>query len=208
MKLLILLLAALLAVAVPDGAAQTSSSPEAAPSSPADDTGTRDVSAEPSTPGTSSVLPVSLDRIREQLAQTPAVPRLRGLNEQPTFRSGVEERVTLEHFFRPEDFQTGPVPPGGLYAYEMQRATSNPVSDPLAQPYAAFSGGQLLTIAIENLIFRYLGGRLTQAFADDSAAQAAAEAEVARAVAQYCAAQPRGGAGIQICDNRTATAPR
>ncbi len=194
MRLVNLLLAALLAGSATPAAAQQPSTPETPPASTAED----NPAAE-----TQTSLPVSVDRIREELAKTPAVPLIRGLNEQPTFRSGVEERITLEHFFKPEDFQVGPVPPGGLYAYEMQRVVSNPVSDPLAQPYAAFSGGQLLTIAIENLLFKYLGGRLTRAFADDTAAQAAAEAEVARAIAEYCAAQPGGGVRIEICRNRT-----
>jgi hypothetical protein len=147
-----------------------------------------------------------MDRIRERLSKTPGVPVVRGLNEQPTFRSGVEERLTLEDFFRPEDFQTGPAPPGGIYAYEMQRVVSNPTSDPLAQPYAAFSGGELATIAIENLIFKLLGQRLTRSFVDtrSAAAQAAAQAEVTQAIAEYCAAQPGGGSHIEICRNRTA----
>lgn len=195
MPLLFLLLAVILGVPPALMAAQPPSSPEAqVPSSTEDKTASED-----------TALPVSVDRIRRELAKTPPVPVVRGLNERPTFTSGVEERLTLEDFFKPEDFQVGPVPPGGLYAHEMQRVVSNPVSRPLAQPYAAFSGGELATIAIENLIFKYLGGRLTRAFAERqrAGAQADAEAEVAQAIAEYCAAQPSGGSHIDICRNRT-----
>jgi len=195
MGLILLVFATL--ILVPHAAifAQATSSP-AAPSS----------SAEDNVSSASTDLPVSVERIREELLKTPVKPLIRGLNEQPTFTSGVEERLTLEDFFRPEDFAVGPVPPGGLYAYEMQQVVSNPVSRPLAQPYAAFSGGELATIAIENLIFKYLGSRLTRAFANsrEAAAQAAAEAEVAGAIAEYCAAQPDGGSHIGICRNQRA----
>jgi hypothetical protein len=193
MRLFSLLLAVFLGIAPAARAAQQPSYPDASPPSSAEDR-----------PQTETTLPVSIDRIRQELAKPPTVPLIRGLNEIPTFRSGVEERLTLEDFFKPEDFQVGPVPPGGIYAHEMQRAVSNPVSDPLAQPYAAFSGGQLATIALENLIFKYLGGRLARAFAErqSRAALAEAEAEVARAIADYCAAQPAGGAAIEICTNR------
>ena len=75
------------------------------------------------------------------------------------------------------------------------------VDNPLRQPYAAFSGGELLTILIENLVGKYLGGRAIDAVsnAERARAEASAKEEVRSAVAQYCAAQPNGGAGVQIC---------
>ena len=50
------------------------------------------------------------------------------------------------------DFKSGPRRPGGLYGYEQQQLIWNKVDRPLAQPYAAFSGGELITLAIEGLI--------------------------------------------------------
>jgi hypothetical protein len=41
-------------------------------------------------------LPVSLDRIREALAQPPPSASLKGMNEQPTFRTEVQERQRFE----------------------------------------------------------------------------------------------------------------
>lgn len=189
MTLRLLLLAAI--VSAPPLLAQAPApSPADTPVSPAED-------------AVPTRLPVSVDRIREALAAPP--PQiLRGISERPTFAIAVEERLRLEDFFTPEDFEVGPVPPGGLYAYEMQRVTRNPVSHPLGQPYAAFSGGELTTLAIQAVITRLLGQRLVQGFADSqaAAAQAAAEAEVALAINEYCAAQPDRGAWIELCRNR------
>jgi hypothetical protein len=146
-------------------------------------------------------LPVSVDRIREALAKALPKPLLGKVEVRPDYSVTVEQRFAIEDSFRPEDFKAGPVPAGGLYAYEQQQLLWNKVSDPLAQPYAAFSGGELLTIALENLLIKYLGGRLVQAMTTAERAQAeeAARANAARAIAEYCAAQPGGGAGIEIC---------
>ena len=76
-----------------------------------------------------------------------------------------------------------------------------PVSNPLAQPYAAFSGPELSIIAIENVLAhifaRAFGSSLASAVR--SGDEATARAEVARAVSEYCAGQPGAGAGIAIC---------
>jgi hypothetical protein len=142
-----------------------------------------------------------LDRIREALSQPPPKPLLDGLDRPPDFKVEVEERNALQEIFSGVDFKTGPVPPGGLYGYEQQRRIFNPVNDPLAQPYAAFSGAELLTIAIENLMIEYLGGRLLNAVtaAERAQAEKAAREEVARAIGRYCAAQPNRGEGLRIC---------
>ena len=170
-----------------------SSPPALAQTQPASSGATRASSAEDA----ASTLPVSVERIREALAKVPDMPRLRGLNERPTFRVTIEERLAVEDLFKGVDFSPGPIPPGGIYAYEQQRLLSNPGSRPLAQPYAAFSGGELLTIALQNLVARYLA----RAFAgvQDRAEQAAAEREVEQAIRDYCAAQPNGGAAHRIC---------
>jgi ribosomal protein L12E/L44/L45/RPP1/RPP2 len=146
-------------------------------------------------------LPVSLDKIREGLQQTPAIS-LRALDERPTFRIQIRERQKIEELLASLNFKAGPVPAGGVYMYEQQRQMFNPVDRPLMQPYAAFGPGQLLTILIENLVGKYLAGKAGSAIsnADRARAEANAREEVRAAVAQYCNAQPNLGVGIQICD--------
>jgi hypothetical protein len=145
-------------------------------------------------------LPVSLDRIREALAQTPVQP-LKGLDETPTFRVEVRERMRIEELLQSLNFKSGPPVPGGLYGYEQQRQLFPSVDNPLVQPYAAFSQGELLTILVENLVGKYLAGKAANAItaAERAHAEAAAKAEVSHAIDEYCAAQPNHGAGIRIC---------
>ena len=75
------------------------------------------------------------------------------------------------------------------------------VSNPLSQPLAAFNQTELLTVLIQTLAGTYLAGRAADAIsnADREAAEAAARAELRRAIALYCGQQPDGGAGITIC---------
>jgi hypothetical protein len=152
-------------------------------------------------------LPVSLERIKGALEQ-PIAPPLRGLNDTPTYRVQIEERqrVKLEDLVNSLDFKSGPTPAGGLNAYEQQRRLFPPVDRPLSQPYAEYSQPELTTILVENLAGRYLAGRAANAITSAQRAEAEARAreEVARAITDYCAAQPRGGAGIQICVNPVA----
>jgi len=98
-------------------------------------------------------------------------------------------------------FKACPVPAGGTYANERQRQFWHTSDSPLVQPYAAFNQPQLLTILIENLVGKYLAGRALNAVssAERAHAEAAARDEVRHAVAEYCAAQPYGGKGIEIC---------
>ncbi|HZT75689.1 MAG TPA: hypothetical protein VFA27_03465 [Vicinamibacterales bacterium] len=151
-------------------------------------------------------LPVSLDKIRAGLEETPTTPTLRGLNEVPTFKVEVHEThrpFTLEELVKSlaPGFKAGPVPAGGVYAYELNRVTNDPVANPLTQPYAPFNQPELLTVLVENLAGQYLGGKAINAVTTAERAHAEAEArdEVRRAVADYCSAQPDGGRGIEIC---------
>ena len=146
-------------------------------------------------------LPVSLDNIREGLERAPALS-LRTLDERPTFRVQILERQKIEELLATLNFKAGPTPAGGVYMYEQQRQMFNPVDRPLMQPYAAFSTGELLTILIENLVGKYLGGKAIESVSKMERARAEANAreEVRAAVAQYCNAQPNVGVGIQICD--------
>ena len=150
-----------------------------------------------------SSLPVSLDKIKKELEQ-PAAPPLRGLNERPTFKLEIHEKpkVSLDDLIKSLDFKAGPVPAGGVYAAELQRQAFPATNNPLAQPYAAFNQGELLTILVENLVGKYLAGKASNAItgAMRDHAVATARDEVQQAVAEYCAAQPNRGSGIQICD--------
>jgi hypothetical protein len=146
-------------------------------------------------------LPVSVAKIREALETTPTVS-LRTLDERPTFRVQIRERQKIEELLATLNFKAGPIPAGGLYMAEQQRVMFPSVDNPLRQPFAAFNQPELLTILIENLVGRYLGGKALNAIssAERAHAEAAARDEVRTAVAQYCSAQPNQGAGIQICD--------
>src|SRR6188474_1081662 len=106
-------------------------------------------------------VPFSLERIRELLAR-PA-PLQQTLLKRPTFKVEVEERRHIQDLISTLDFQgtkPGPVPRGGIYNYETQRVMMSSVSaGPMMQPYAAFNGGELLTLAFEGLLSKYLGMR-------------------------------------------------
>ena len=147
-------------------------------------------------------LPVSVDKIKEALQQTPAISLLT-IDERPTFRMQILERQKIEELLASLNFKAGPVPAGGVYMYEQQRQIFNAVDRPLMQPYAAFNQGELLTILIENLVGKYLGGRAIDAIskAERVHAEAVAKEEVRTAVEQYCNAQPNAGTGIQICSS-------
>ena len=186
MRLFLLLLTATLAAASPTAAQDVQPSSTARPAS--------------STEDGSTDLPVSLDRIRERLATAPARPLLSSLERPPDFKVEVEER-TIADILSTLDFKTGPAPAGGLYGYEQQQRLFNPVDRPLAQPYAAFNSAELITIAIQNLIFKYLGGRVVDAVSDAerARAEAAARGEVKGAIANYCAADPERAKRLSIC---------
>jgi hypothetical protein len=169
---LVFLLVAMVALAGPAGAQQTGPTPG-------------DAKPATQTPGD---LPVSLDRIREGLHR-PADSGLRNLDVKADFSVQIEEQRRIDEILSKLDFKTGPAPAGGLYSFEQQRRLFNPTDRPLQQPYAAFSGGELITIALENLIANYLGGRLVNAVSSAQRARAEAQAreEVDHAIAEYCA---------------------
>lgn len=149
-------------------------------------------------------LPVSLDKIKGALEQTPAIS-FRTLDERPTFRVMIRERQKLDELLATLNYKAGPTPAGGVYGYEMQRQQFPSVDNPLRQPYAAFNQPELLTILIENLVGHYLGGKAINAIssAERAHAEAAARAEVRQAVSEYCSAQPNAGSGILICDTQS-----
>jgi hypothetical protein len=203
MRLILLLFTAALTVS-PAWAQQAPPSPPAdLPYVPQDKRTTQDAAANHEPADKEAInLPVSIDKIREALEQPAPLLSLRTIDERPTFRVQIQERQKIEALLATLNFKTAPAPGGGLYGFEQQRQMFPAVDNPLRQPYAAFNQGELLTILIENLAMKYLGGRALNAItnAERARAEAAAKEEVREAVAQYCAAQPRQGAGIQICE--------
>ncbi len=157
-----ILAALLVAGALTTAAPQTSTPPDAAPTGPR-------VSIED--------LPVSIERIRAALDR-PAPLTLRRIT--PDFVVDVRERERFDKLIPPLDFKSGPVPPGGLYAYEQLQRSGVPIAQPLF---------------LIDLIA--IGHDLARAHA--AHAGAAARANVQRAIAEYCEARPNGGAGIAIC---------
>jgi hypothetical protein len=198
MRLPALSVAALLIVASATSAAQTATSPEpGATSSPAGQTAP---AAERPAQGPGD-LPVSLDRIREGLTQKPQASTL-NLDIKPDFIIRIEEKAHIEAILSKLDFKrAGPVPAGGLYAYELQQQLGNKNDRPLQQPYAAFTGKEMITLAIEGLIQQYLGGKILDGIssAQREAAERAARTEVALAIAGYCDARPDRGASLYLC---------
>jgi hypothetical protein len=148
-----------------------------------------------------SALPVSLAKIREALETTPTLS-LRTVDERPIFRLQIRERQKIEELLASLNFKAGPIPAGGVYMAEQNRIMFPPVDNPLRQQFGAFNQSELLTILIENLAGKYLAGKAINGIskAERANAEGAAKEEVRAAVVQYCSAQPRSGAGIQICD--------
>ena len=170
--------------------------------------GTPPSSAASTATGTASsadnVVPVSLERIRDGLSRATLKPlNLNAASEiQPDYRIAIQQQLPLDRFFRPEDFKAGPVPGGGVYGYELQRVmTGNPNRNPLAQPYAGFTHGELLQVAGTSILFDLIAKYLTRGVAGSlrSSQEGQAREEVTTAIREYCAAQPRGGDGITIC---------
>jgi hypothetical protein len=134
-------------------------------------------------------LPVSLERIREGLASAgPSL--LDAVNLEANFRVEVKERrpnFNFTEMFPPGSFDSGPVPPGGLYAYEQQRML--------------FPNSTPALVTFDTLpVFRAIANAIGDA--RRARAAAAARAEVERAMAEFCAAQPNGGEGVVGCGAR------
>lgn len=149
-------------------------------------------------------LPVSVDRIRELLARAPASSILRGLDRQPDYKLTVEERRFLQDILERLDVKTGPAPPGGLYAYEMQQQVWNTRNSPLVRPYAAFTSSELVQVSLTSILSALVGQYLTDGIRTWSRTQAEefAREEVRRAISEYCAARPDRPL-IEICTSPT-----
>jgi hypothetical protein len=148
--------------------------------------------------------PVSLDRIRAGLRRVDNQRLLHSLQLQPTFKISVEEQDRINQLMSKLEIpKPGPRPGNGWYGYEQQRQLFNPTDRPLQQPYAAFSGGQLVTVALENLIGKYAGKKIVDAVqnAGRSRAETAAQQEVQRSIGEYCDSRSDRDF-IQLCSSR------
>ncbi|HJZ77298.1 MAG TPA: hypothetical protein VKE51_36450 [Vicinamibacterales bacterium] len=200
-------LCALLFTAILVAAPVRGQQPPASPPADAQGAGQGPAAAAPQAESTaqetgSGNLPVSLDKIKEALQQSPAMPALK-IDERPTFRIQIQERQKIEELLATLKFKNEPTPAGGIYMQEQNRIMFNPVDHPTMQPMGAFNQGQLLTILIENLVGHYLGGKVGSAVskAERAHAEAQAREDVRLAVTDYCNAQPNAGAGLQICSS-------
>jgi hypothetical protein len=139
-------------------------------------------------------LPVSLGRIRAALAQPAPAEPLKGLNDPPpTFKVEIQEQQKFDELVSKLKFDKGgPQVPGGIDTYEQYQRVFPRVSNPLVQPYAAFSTGEMTTLAIEALIEKYVAQKMAHVVGTALREQAEREAreEVARSLAQFLASQP------------------
>lgn len=101
-------------------------------------------------PGTQ--LPVSLDKIRKELAETPPAPPAQPLRlgKLPTFKVTVygPKKMTLPEFKETLKQEWQPVVPGGIHNMEVM----NMITPPQARPYGAFVNGDLVQVAVTTLI--------------------------------------------------------
>jgi hypothetical protein len=187
MRLIFLLVAAMLA-SVSAVAQPSQASP---PASPAQD-------------APSLALPVSVDRIRELLARAPAESVLLGLDRQPDYKITVEERRFLKDILESLDVKTGPAPPGGLYAYEIQQQVWNTRNSPLVRPYAAFTSGELAQVSLTSILGALVTRYLTHGVMNLSRTEAEnlAREDVRRAIDEYCNGRP-DRSFIEICTSPT-----
>ena len=145
-------------------------------------------------------LPVSLDRIRQLLAQAPTEPLIGRSSPRPDFKITIEERRFLLDILDTLGAKTGPAPPGGLYANEIQRQVWSTRNSPLGRPYAAYTSSELVQVSLTSILYSLTTKYMTDSVKAFSRAQAeaAAHGEVQRAIAEYCTASP-DRAFVDLC---------
>jgi hypothetical protein len=144
-----------------------------------------------------------VERIRQALGDMRDKPLFDPNQRRPDFKVTVEEGLAIEKLLTFKDLNIPPPPPGGVYAAEIERLFNDPVNNPLTQPYAAFSGAQFATLAIEGVIGYILGTKVAGAAssAERAKAEEAARTEVARAIAAYCASRTPRDAPSELCQS-------
>src|SRR5689334_1903939 len=135
MRLLSLLFTAILVAAPAHG--------QQAPASPAQDAAPppQDAAAASARDAAPLNLPVSVSKIKDALEQKPLIS-LSTIDERPTFRVQIRERMKLDELIASLDFKAGPVPAGGIYMAEQQRVMFPAVDNPLVQQFGAFNQGE------------------------------------------------------------------
>ena len=141
-------------------------------------------------------LPVSLDRIKEGLSQQPAEPLNLNLTpaDTPTFRVNVTEQQKCEELLsKIKGDPPGPQVAGGIYWYEQQERLFPRINNPRAQPYSAFTTGEVVTLAAEALIEKLVAEKMSHVIGTALREQAEREAreEVARSLKSYLDAKPK-----------------
>jgi len=139
-------------------------------------------------------LPVSVDKIRAALLQPAPAEPLKGFSgaDAPMFHVDVLEWQKFEDLFAKIKVDPpGPQVAGGIYAYDQFQRLFPRIDNPLVQPYAAFSTGELITLAVEALAEKYVAEKMSHVVGPALREQAEREAreEVARSLAAYRAAQ-------------------
>jgi hypothetical protein len=101
-----------------------------------------------------NALPVSLDRIRRRATDDRAPVFTLPEREVPTFAVEIERRLPrFEDFVQPGELNPGPVGATSPYHAEMMSM----ITPPEARPFGAFTGGNLLLIALQSLLTGYMG---------------------------------------------------
>lgn len=182
MKLRVALLTSVLALGMSLPAAAQSSSASPSTSSSKDEKN-----------GDTLNLPVSLDKIREGLAQPAPGESLKGINDPPpTFRIEIREQQKFAELVSKLKFdKPGPQVPGGVDAYDQYQRLFPRIDNPRVQPYGAFSTGEIMTLSVEALIEKYIAQKMLRVVGTAMRSQAEREAreEVARSLAQFWASQ-------------------
>src|SRR6266853_1633865 len=138
-------------------------------------------------------LPVSIEKIREGLAQPAPGESLKGINDPPpTIRIEIREQQKFAELVSKLKFdKPGPQVPGGVDAYDQYQRLFPRIDNPRVQPYGAFSTGEIMTLSVEALIEKYIAQKMLRVVGTAMRSQAEREAreEVARSVAQLWASQ-------------------
>ena len=103
------------------------------------------------------------------------------------------------------EVDTRPPPPGGVYGYEHQRIAMAALDRDRMEPYAAFSGSEFVTLAVEGLLIevsRRRGRGMRSPISSGARRSRCARRSRRARSAQYCVQQPGYGVGIEICSDK------